>query len=66
MRCPAWQRLETDRRNIQMRREVHRVGTNVWTVHSAAKNRFLQRYVEELEEKANQNNQVGSSSVSCP
>ena len=59
MRCKAWLRLESDKRNSQLRREVRRASKEVRRVRTVAKDRFLERYVEELEEEVRKHNQWG-------
>ena len=53
----AWLRLESDKRNSQLRREVRRASKEVRRVRTVAKDRFLERYVEELEEEVRKHNQ---------
>ena len=53
----VWLRLESDKRNSQLRREVRRASKEVQRVRTAAKDRFLERYVEELEEEVRKHNQ---------
>ena len=55
----AWWRHERDKRNSQLRREVRRANREVQRVRTAAKDRFLERYVEELEKKVHKNNHWG-------
>jgi len=55
----AWLRLESDKRNSQLRREVRRASKEVQNVLTAAKDRFLERYVGELAEEVCKNNQWG-------
>ena len=55
----AWLRLESDKRNSQLRREVRRASKEVRRVRTVAKDRFLERYVEELEEEVRKHNQWG-------
>ena len=59
MRRTAWLRLENDKRNSQLRREVRRASKDVRRVRLAAKDRFLERYVGELEEEVRKHNQWG-------
>ena len=59
MRRTAWLRLESDKRNSQLRREVRRARKEVRRVRTAAKDQFLERYVEELEEEVRKQNQWG-------
>ena len=58
-RRAAWQRLERDKRSSQLRREVRRTSAVVRRVRTTAKDRFLEGYVEELEEEVRQHNQWG-------
>ena len=51
VRRTAWLQLESDKRNRQLRREVRRASKEDRRVRLAAKDRFLERYVEELEEE---------------
>ena len=48
-----------DKRNSQMRREVRRASKEFRRVRTAAKDRFPERYVEELEEGVRKHNQWG-------
>ena len=59
MRHTAWLRFESDKRNSKLRREVRRACKEVRRVRTAAKDRFLERYVEELEEEVCKHNQWG-------
>ena len=59
MRRTAWLRLESDKRNSQLRREVRRASKEVRRVRIVAKDRFLEGYVEELEEEVRKHNQWG-------
>ena len=65
-RRTAWLRLENDKRNSQLRREVRRASKEVRRVRLAAKDRFLERYVEELEEEWSKKTNGASSSASNP
>lgn len=55
----AWQQLKCDKHNIQLRREVNCVNKEVQRVGIAAKDRFLRRYVEELENDVPKQDQWG-------
>ena len=57
MRRTAWLRLESDKRNIQLRRKVHRASKEVRRVRTAAKDRFIERFVEDLEEDVRKHSQ---------
>ena len=59
VRRTAWLRLEIDKRNSQLRREVRRASKEVRKVRTAAKDRFLERYVEELQDEVRKHNQWG-------
>ena len=47
----AWLRLECDKRSSQLRREVRHASKEVRRVRTSGKDRFLERYVEELDEE---------------
>ena len=59
MRRTAWLRVESDKCNSTLRCEVRCVSKECQRIGTAAKDRFLERYVEELEEKVRKNNQWG-------
>ena len=59
VRRTAWLRLESNKRNSQLRREVCRASKEVRRVRTAAKDRFLELYIEELEKEARKHNQWG-------
>lgn len=48
VRRTAGQQLERDERNRKLQSEVYRASKDVWRVRTAAKDRFLERYIDEL------------------
>ena len=59
VRRTAWLRLKSDKRNSQLWREVRRASKEVRRFRTAAKDRFLDRYVEDLEEEVRKQSQWG-------